>query len=82
MQRSDSLPYPPSTGLRAPLESTSDHIQGVFDFLQSHNGVCRHFEMETHTWEVPPDDLGEGDVVISLFEYEWTLKKLRSRGLA
>ena len=67
----------------APLESTSDHIQGVFDFLQSHNGVCRHFEMETYTWEVLPDDLGEGDVVNQLVrEYEWTLKKLRSRGLA
>lgn len=67
----------------APLESTGDHIQGVFDFLQSHNGVCRHFEMETYTWEVLPDDLGEGDVVNQLVrEYEWTLKKLRSRGLA
>ena len=67
----------------APLESTNDHIQGVFDFLQTHTGVCRHFEMETYTWEVLPDDLGEGDVVNQLVrEYDWTLKELRSRGLA
>ena len=67
----------------APLASTSDHIQGVFDFLQTHKGVCRHFEMETYTWEVLPDDLGEGDVVNQLVrEYEWTLEELKSRGLA
>ena len=62
----DSLPYTAPQVSGAPLESTSDHIQGVFDFLQTHTGVCRHFEMETYTWEVLPDDLGEGDVVNQL----------------
>jgi len=67
----------------APLQSTSDHIQGVFDFIQNHRNVCRHFEMETYTWEVLPDDLGEGDVVDQLVrEYAWTLEELGSRGLA
>lgn len=74
------IPLHKSPGV--PLESTSDHIQGVFDFLQVHSGVCRHFEMETYTWEVLPDDLGEGDVVDQLVrEYEWTLGELDARGL-
>lgn len=66
----------------APLASTSDHIQATLDFLRDHPSTCRHFEMETYTWEVLPEQLGKTDVVDQLVkEYEWTLSELETRGL-
>jgi hypothetical protein len=39
--------------------------------------------METYTWEVMPAELKKRDVVDQLVaEYEWTLARLRERGLA
>lgn len=65
-----------------PLDSTSDHMQGTLDFLKNHPETCRHFEMETYTWEVLPDELGKTDVVEQLVkEYDWTFRELESRGL-
>jgi len=44
--------------------------------------MCRHFEMETYTWEVLPGELGTADVVDQLVkEYEWTLGEFGSRGM-
>lgn len=66
----------------APLESTSDHISSVLDVLKRHPDICRHFEMETYTWEVLPGEIGSADVVDQLVrEYEWTLGEFASRGL-
>lgn len=66
----------------APLDSTSDHIQGVLDIVQGNPDLCRHFEMETYTWEVLPSDLGTSDVVDQLVrEYQWTLGEFDKRGL-
>ena len=65
-----------------PLFSTSDHIRGTLDFLKANPETCRHFEMETYTWEVLPNELGKTDVVDQLVkEYEWTLAELDKRGL-
>ena len=65
-----------------PLNSTSDHILGTLDFLKEKPEVCRHFEMETYTWEVLPGDLGKTNVVDQLVkEYEWTLAEFNARGL-
>jgi hypothetical protein len=72
------LHSPPS----AVFETTGDHILGVLDFLQAEPALCSHLEMETYTWEVLPPELKERDVVSQLTaEYEWTLDKLRERGL-
>ena len=66
----------------APLDSTSDHISSVLDIVKARPEICRHFEMETYTWEVLPGDLGSTDVVEQLVrEYDWTLGELESRGL-
>lgn len=66
----------------APLDSTADHIQDVLDVVQSRPDLCRHYEMETYTWEVLPGDLGTTDVVDQLVkEYQWTLDALEKRGL-
>jgi hypothetical protein len=65
-----------------PIQSTSDHIQGTLDYLKANPQTCRHFEMETYTWEVLPGDLGKTSVVDQLVkEYAWTLAELEKRGL-
>ncbi|MDE0769887.1 MAG: metabolite traffic protein EboE [Opitutaceae bacterium] len=66
----------------APLESTSDQISSVLDIVKGSPDMCRHFEMETYTWEVLPGGLGAVDVVDQLVrEYEWTLGEFNARGL-
>jgi sugar phosphate isomerase/epimerase len=63
-------------------ESTSDHIQGLLDQLQSDPDVCFHFEMETYTWEVLPEAIRSRDVVDQLVhEYQWTLAEFNKRNL-
>jgi len=64
-------------------ETTSDHVLGVLDLLRADPALCRHLEMETYTWEVLPPELKNRTVVEQLaMEYEWTLARLRERGLA
>jgi sugar phosphate isomerase/epimerase len=64
------------------FESTSDHILGVMDILQTRPGLCPHLEMETYTWEVLPPELKNRDVVDQLVaEYRWCLDQLGKRGL-
>lgn len=66
----------------APIASTSDHIQDTLNFVAQTPGICRHFEMETYTWEVLPDELEESNVVDQLVkEYAWTLAELAKRDL-
>lgn len=66
----------------APLESTSDQISSVLDIVKGSPDMCRHFEMETYTWEVLPGGLGAVNVVDQLVrEYEWTLSEFNARGL-
>jgi hypothetical protein len=66
----------------APLESTSDQISSVLDIVKGSPDMCRHFEMETYTWEVLPGGLGAVDVVDQLVrEYDWTLGEFDVRGL-
>ncbi|MBH54215.1 MAG: hypothetical protein CMI18_07695 [Opitutaceae bacterium] len=65
-----------------PIYPTNDHILGTLDFLQEFPGSCRHFEMETYTWEVLPEHIGNTDVVDQLVkEYQWTLREFELRGL-
>ncbi len=67
----------------APLHSTSDHILGTLGYLKAKPEICRHFEMETYTWEVLPGEMGKTDVIDQLVkEYEWTLAEFENRNLA
>ena len=73
------LHSPPTTH----FNNTTDHLLGVLDLLAANPGLCSHLEMETYTWEVLPPELKNRDVIEQLVaEYEWTLGRLRERGLA
>lgn len=65
------------------FDNTTDHLVGLLDLLQADPSRCSLFEMETYTWEVMPPRLKTRSVVDQLVgEYEWTLARLRERGLA
>jgi hypothetical protein len=64
------------------LGTTSAHLQGVFDQLQTTPQLCSHLEMETYTWAVLPEAVRQHSVTDQIVaEYGWTLEQLRSRGL-
>jgi hypothetical protein len=64
-------------------KTTSDHVLGVLNLLQTRPSLCSHLEMETYTWEVLPAELRQRSVVDQLAaEYDWTLARMRERGLA
>lgn len=61
--------------------TTADHLVGILDAVKADPGLCRHFEMETYTWEVMPAAMKQRDVVDQLVhEYEWTLARFAERG--
>ena len=63
--------------------NTTQHLLGVLDLLRDRPGLCSHLEMETYTWEVMPLELKNRSVIDQLaFEYDWTLREMRQRGLA
>jgi hypothetical protein len=65
----------------APFSTTADHLESVLDVVRESPGLCRHFEMETYTWDVLPAALKTRDVVDQLSaEYAWTLERLAKRG--
>jgi hypothetical protein len=62
--------------------NTADHLLVTLDALASYPTLCPHLEMETYTWEVLPPEVKNRDVVDQLVaEYEWTLARLKERGL-
>jgi len=66
----------------SPFENTNDHLLGALDFLAANPKLCSHLEMETYTWEALPPELKTRSVVEQLAaEYEWTLARLKERGL-
>ena len=65
-----------------PFDNTNDHLLGTLDFLAANPKLCSHLEMETYTWEVLPPELKARSVVEQLAaEYDWTLARLKERGL-
>ncbi len=61
---------------------TRDHISGLLALMAEDPGWCRHFEIETYTWEVMPTALKSGDVVDQLVaEYDWCLGEFLRCGL-
>jgi hypothetical protein len=70
---------PPAVG----LNTTTDHLLGVLDWLSLNTDACSHLEMETYTWAVLPDQFKSASVADQLArEYEWILPQLSQRGLA
>ena len=64
------------------FNTTADHLLGVLESVRQAPGLCRHFEMETYTWEVMPPELKNRNVVDQLVsEYEWTLARFAERGI-
>ena len=65
-----------------PLANTNDHLLGALDFLAANPKLCSHLEMETYTWEVLPPELKARSVIEQIAaEYDWTLGRLKERGL-
>lgn len=61
---------------------TTRQISGVLSEVAKNPEMCRHFEMETYTWEVLPVEMQSGDVVDQLVsEYEWCLDKFKDSDL-
>ena len=62
---------------------TTSQISGVLREVSSNPNLCRHFEMETYTWEVLPESMQSSDVVDQLTEeYRWCLGKFEEAGLS
>lgn len=58
------------------ITSTQDDIVKSLEFLLRQDD-CRHFEIETYTWEVLPDEL-KSDLLVSIErEYNWVLNTVK-----
>jgi len=55
----------------APLRSTRGQVRDVLAWRRDHPDACRHFEIETYTWGVLPDDLQRPVVEQIAGEYQW-----------
>ena len=57
----------------APLRSTRDQTAEVLRWRKAHPAACRHYEIETYTWGVLPDDLQRPVEEQIAGEYAWVL---------
>lgn len=65
----DALPEPP-------LRSTSEHVIQTLDWCRSHPSMCGHFEIETYTWGVLPENLQRPVEEQIASEFHWVMDKL------
>jgi sugar phosphate isomerase/epimerase len=56
-----------------PLRSTRSHAREVLAWCRAHPDACRHFEIETYTWAVLPQELQRPVVRQIAGEYRWVL---------
>ncbi len=61
-----------------PLKSTSFHVEETLAWCKKHPTACQHFEIETYTWAVLPQNLQRPVEYQIAAEYDWVLDKLRS----
>ncbi|MDD5262653.1 MAG: metabolite traffic protein EboE [Methylacidiphilales bacterium] len=62
--------------------TTALHLLGLLDILAREPALCSHFEIETYTWEVLPEELRAQSVVEQLVrEYGWCLDQFARRGV-
>lgn len=57
----------------SPLGSTQEHTASALKYLGKHPDFCTHFEIETYTWGVLPDELQLPIEDQIAKEYEWVL---------
>jgi sugar phosphate isomerase/epimerase len=57
----------------APLRSTRDQTLEVLNWRKSHLAACQHYEIETYTWAVLPDELQRPVEEQIAGEYQWVL---------
>ena len=53
-----------------------DHVNDLLAYRRDHPDFCTHFEIETYTWGVLPDDLQHPIVDQIAEEYRWVLAQL------
>lgn len=58
-----------------PLGSTQQHAIEAIDYLKKHPDFCRHFEIETYTWGVLPEDLQIPIEDQIAREYAWAINQ-------
>lgn len=56
-----------------PLRSTRQQVRDVLAWRRDHPDACTHYEIETYTWGVLPDDLQRPVVEQIAGEYRWVL---------
>lgn len=61
----------------APLRSTQSHVERVLAWHLQNPTACPHFEIETYTWAVLPDDLQRPVEKQLAAEYRWVLQHLQ-----
>ena len=59
-----------------PLRSTKSHVSELLAYRRAQPDFCSHFEIETYTWGVLPDDLQKPIVDQIAEEYRWVLSQL------
>jgi sugar phosphate isomerase/epimerase len=57
----------------APLGSTQDQTREVLDWRRDHLSHCQHYEIETYTWGVLPNDLQRPVEEQIAGEYRWVI---------
>lgn len=57
----------------APLGTTQSHVREMLDYRKEYPEFCQHFEIETYTWGVLPEELQEGLVAQIVKEFQWVL---------
>ena len=61
-----------------PLKSTISHVQETLAWCQKNPTACQHFEIETYTWGVLPENLQRPVEEQIAAEYRWVLNQLKS----
>jgi sugar phosphate isomerase/epimerase len=62
----------------APLASTQSHVEQTLAWCCKHPAACKHFEIETYTWAVLPQNLQRPVEEQIASEYHWVLRQLKS----
>jgi sugar phosphate isomerase/epimerase len=57
-----------------PLRSTRDQVREVLAWKNENPGICPHYEIETYTWGVLPEELRRPVEQQIAGEYRWVLK--------
>ncbi|MBC7980285.1 MAG: metabolite traffic protein EboE [Armatimonadetes bacterium] len=68
---------PLDTAPQAPLKSTRSHVEETLRWCQKHPAKCQHFEIETYTWAVLPQNLQRPVEQQIAAEFHWVIEQLK-----